>query len=149
METFEAPKINYERRDDMFPVVPEKELKMKYVSSSGPGGQNVNRRSTCAQLRWRVASSEAFDDTQKQLILQGLETRINQGGELCLEASEERSQEANRKAVIKRLNELVAGTLVVAKERKETQPTKSSKERRMDEKRHQGQKKTDRQKVEW
>ena len=136
----------------MIPEVTEDDVDLKYVRSSGPGGQNVNKTSTCAQLRFSVLGCGKFTEDQKNTLFQELPklgAMINRNGEVCLEASTERSQDMNRREVIVRLNDYIRRALKPRKERKETQPTRSSQRRRMEEKRRQGEKKKFRQKVRW
>ncbi len=152
MENFGAEKIIFEGENNMSFEITEDDVGLKYVRSSGPGGQNVNKSSTCAQLRFSIKECGKFTDDQKNILFQELPrlgVMINHSGEACLEASNERSQDMNKKAVIARLNDYVRRALTPKKERKETQPTRSSKERRMAKKRRQGEKKVDRQKVKW
>ncbi|MBI4837416.1 MAG: aminoacyl-tRNA hydrolase [Candidatus Portnoybacteria bacterium] len=152
MENFNFEKIDQKKEDNIFLEITEDDVDLKFVRSSGPGGQNVNKSSTCAQLRFSIRESGKLTEDQKNILLRELPKLgviINRNGEACLEASNERSQDMNKKAVTARLNDYVRRALIPKKERKETQPTRSSKERRMEEKRRQGQKKADRQKVKW
>jgi len=111
--------------------IPESELEIAFVRASGPGGQNVNKTSTKAQLHWNVDHSAAFSDMEKAMIRERLASRINLAGEVVLSASAERSQEQNRATVIKRLEQLVTQALKPVLPRKKTRPTKSSKEKRL------------------
>ena len=136
----------------MFSEITEDDVDLKFVRSSGPGGQNVNKSSTCAQLRFSIGESGKLTEDQKNILLEELPKLgviINRNGEACLEASNERSQDMNKKAVIARLNNYIRRALTPKKERKETQPTRSSKERRLEEKKRRGEIKMRRQKVKW
>lgn len=133
-----------EKRENSTPDVPEDEIKISFVRSSGPGGQNVNKRDTKAVLVWSVGASAAFSDTQKEFIRTALNNRLNTDDEIVLTAQSERSQIRNREEVIQQLQKLVAAALSPRKERKATKPSRADKQRRLDEKRRQGQKKKDR-----
>lgn len=133
-----------ENMEDAQKLVPENEITEQFSRSGGSGGQNVNKLSTKAEVRWNVESSTAFTDEEKEKIKQVLENRINKEGELIIASQEERSQLQNRERAIERLNNLVSGALIPEKERIATKPTRSSKERRLEAKKHQGEKKKSR-----
>lgn len=135
-ENFEQPNMNM--------VVPESEISEQFSRSGGKGGQNVNKLSTKAEVRWNVENSKAFTDEQKQKIKQALGNRMNKKGELLVVSQEERSQLQNRRLAVERLNELVLSALTPEKERIPTKPTRASKERRLEEKTKQGKKKSSR-----
>ncbi len=124
--------------------VPEAELTVKAVRSSGPGGQNVNKVSSKIALHWNVDASTAFTPEEKAIIKQRLANRINKAGELYLDSQSERSQPQNRAAVVALLNELITEVLKPQIERIATQPTKGAKERRLEEKKKQARKKQQR-----
>lgn len=121
--------------------VPEAELTIEFVRSSGPGGQKVNKTSSKAVLRWNVDASTAFTPEEKAVIKEKLANRINREGELYLDSDTQRSQHQNRANVIGLLNRLITEVLTPQAERIATRPTKSSKERRLEDKRRQARKK--------
>lgn len=124
--------------------VPDAEIRLEFVRSSGPGGQKVNKTSSKAVLRWNVDASTAFTPEEKEIIKTKLANRINKAGELYLDSDRLRSQFQNRDAVIGLLQDLITEVLTPQTERKATRPTRSSKERRLDDKKRQGQKKQNR-----
>ena len=128
------PKINQPKR------VPESEVKEQFVRGGGPGGQNVNKVATKVELRWNVEASAAFTPEEKQKIKEVLKNRINKKGELIVASQEERSQAQNRERAMAVLGELVARAVEPEIERVATKPTKGSKERRLEEKKKQGEK---------
>jgi ribosome-associated protein len=107
--------------------------------SSGPGGQNVNKRATRIELRWKVAESAFFSNEEKARIIEVLVNRINKAGELIVTAQKERSQSQNREIAYEKLNELIQGALVVQEERIPTKRTAGSQERRIEGKKERGQ----------
>lgn len=112
-------------------IIPRHEIQLVFVRGTGPGGQNVNKTSTTAQLHWNVDTSTAVTNTQKAMIRHNLRNRINNNGELVIIAGEERSQSQNRETAIERLERLVTKAITPAVRRIATKPTRASKERRL------------------
>ena len=124
--------------------VPENEIEEKFVRGGGPGGQNVNKLATKVELRWNIDGSAAFSPEEKEKIKETLKNRVNKQGELVITSQEERAQAQNRERAMEVLQTLVARSLEPEKERVPTKPTAGSKERRLQEKREQGEKRKDR-----
>jgi len=128
-------------------IIPEAELQIDYARSGGKGGQNVNKRSSKAQIRWNIGASKVFSGEEKDRIRHELANRINSKDEVLIESQEERSQEDNKRIGIGRLNRLIASALVVPEGRIPTKPTVGSRERRLAEKERRGRIKESRRKV--
>lgn len=109
--------------------------------SSGPGGQNVNKVNTRVELRFPVEESSVFSEKEKHLIHAKLANRINSEGELLLFSESERSQLANKQKVFERFILLLKNALTPKKKRIKTRPTASSKQKRLDKKKINAQKK--------
>lgn len=122
-------------------TIPEDEIHIDFAKSGGPGGQKVNKTESKVIVRWYVNGSSVFSDEEKIRIHDLLGNRINQDGELVIIADEERSQHQNRERAIARLQEMVAGAIIPPKTRKPTKPSRAQKEKRLEEKRKQSQKK--------
>lgn len=125
--------------------IPDNEIKIKFIRSSGPGGQNVNRRATKAQLRWNINSSNVLTDEQKKLLRKRL--LLTNEGDIIIESDKTRYQARNKELVIIRLNNLINRALRKKKKRISTKPSKAAKEKRLNEKRRQSEKKKFRQKI--
>lgn len=120
--------------------VPESAIEFTFAASSGPGGQNVNKRATKARLRVKLADLGLRPAAERRLrTLAG--SLLTAEGEIVIAADTSRSQRANREECLERLRELVARALVAPKPRKKTKPTRGSVERRLDEKRQRSQRK--------
>ena len=119
-------------------------LGFEFVSSSGPGGQNVNKRSTKARLRVAVTAIDLPPGARTRLrrLAGGL---LNESDEIVIAADETRSQRQNRAAAIERLAELVTRACERPKPRKKTKPSKGAIERRLQAKRERSQTKSRRQ----
>jgi ribosome-associated protein len=111
-----------------------KELHFKAVRSSGAGGQHVNKVSSKVELYFDLASSEAFNEKEKQLLLKNLSNRINKEGVLKIYSSESRSQHTNKEKVVKRLFKIIEKGLIVPKKRRPTKMSRAQKIKRLDNK---------------
>jgi ribosome-associated protein len=140
----EGMKDGPEKKESFGLAVPENEIQIDFVRSSGPGGQKVNKTSSKAQLRWNVGASRAFTEEQKASIRAGAGNRLNNEDEIVLAAQTERSQFQNRDQVVQRLQDLVAEALSPKPERQPTEVSRSQKRQRLEEKRRIGDKKRDR-----
>jgi ribosome-associated protein len=113
--------------------VRDEDISVVFTRSSGPGGQNVNKRSTKAQLRIALSSIPISEGAMGRLRrLAG--SAISGSDELIIERDDTRSQSRNRRACIDRLRELVARAVIEPKQRRATRPTKGSVRRRLDSK---------------
>ena len=115
------------------PEIPESDLSISFVRGTGPGGQNVNKVSTTAQLRFNLAGSTLLNDAARARLraLAGHRLVGESGGEILIVARNHRTQEGNRREALERLQELVARALQPPKIRRPTRPTRASKERRI------------------
>lgn len=116
-------------------VIPEAELKERFTTSGGPGGQHANKAATRVELSWNVARSSVLGPRQRQRLLDRLANRIDADGNLRVVADSERSQLRNRGEAEKRLADLVAAALRRDRPRRRTKPTKASQEKRLESKR--------------
>jgi len=111
--------------------ISKQDLTISFVRSSGPGGQNVNKRSTKAQLRIALDRITLSERAMKRLRrLAG--SAVTSSDELLIESDETRSQSRNKAACLDRLRELVARAVIEPKQRRATKPTKGSIRRRLD-----------------
>ncbi|HPD96165.1 MAG TPA: alternative ribosome rescue aminoacyl-tRNA hydrolase ArfB [Tenuifilaceae bacterium] len=123
------------------------EFKFSTSRSGGPGGQNVNKVSTKVELRFNVAQSVLLLPEEKVVILKKLENKINKEGELVLVSQSERSQLANKEKVVEKFYSLIVKALTPRKKRKPTKQTKASKEKRLQTKKINSEKKSRRKSV--
>lgn len=126
-------------------LAPE-EIRITYIHASGPGGQNVNKVASAAQLRFSVDDSPSLPDELKDRLRKIAGRRINRNGELIITARRFRSQARNRDDALRRLVTLVRRAARPPKKRVATRPSKASKQRRLDAKTRRGRLKSSRRK---
>jgi ribosome-associated protein len=110
----------------------EADIQVDFVHSSGPGGQNVNKVATLAQLRYNTAALP--DDVRTRLLSQA-GGRITTDGILIIHARRYRTQEQNRQDALNRLLELIRTAALPPTPRHKTRPTHASRLQRLETKR--------------
>lgn len=100
------------------------------IRAQGAGGQNVNKVSNAAHLRFDVAASSLPDAVKARLLARG-DQRVNTEGVIVIKAQGSRSLEQNKAEALQRLQALVDAAAHVPKARKATRPTLASKQRRL------------------
>jgi ribosome-associated protein len=119
-------------------TIDENELHFDFVRSAGPGGQNVNKVSTAAQLRFDVVSSPSLPDDVKQRLIKLAGSRMTAEGTLLIEAKRFRTQEKNKLDATQRLIELVQQSAVQPKVRRKTKPSVTASAARVSSKKKRG-----------
>lgn len=109
------------------------EITFEFTRGGGPGGQNVNKVNSRATLRFNLVNSESLSEATRSRLLERLQPRLTNDGELVIHASEYREQARNRGAALLRLEKILVEALQRKKKRKKTRPTRGSVERRIQE----------------
>ncbi len=115
------------------PRVDEREVEFTAVRAQGAGGQNVNKVSNAAHLRFDIRGSSLPDDIKARLLALP-DHRITEDGVVVIKAQDHRSLPRNRTEALARLQAMVDAVALPPVQRKATQPTRASKQRRLQDK---------------
>ncbi|HTB50195.1 MAG TPA: alternative ribosome rescue aminoacyl-tRNA hydrolase ArfB [Solirubrobacteraceae bacterium] len=123
-------------------TIPLSEVAVRTSRSSGPGGQHANVTASRVEVSFDVLASTTLTGTQRDRVLARIGPRV------VAIAQDERSQARNRELALARLGERLATALAVPKRRRATRPTAASRERRLQAKRQQTERKRERRRPE-
>ena len=118
-------------------TIPETALSFKFVRSSGPGGQNVNKVATAAQCRLDLDAA-GIEGALRSRLEKAAGKRLTVGGEIVVSADTHRTQARNRDAALARLAELIEEARREPRRRRPTRPSAGARERRLQDKRRRG-----------
>jgi protein subunit release factor B len=128
--------------------IPEHSLEISFVRSSGAGGQNVNKVNTQVQIRFHVSSADWMPSEVRRRLAEQQASRVNKEGYLQVSSQEHRTQTANRRAALDKLQQMVAKAWPRPAVRKmRTGLSEAGKERRKEEKQRRKLKKQSRRPV--
>ncbi|GAA4422727.1 alternative ribosome rescue aminoacyl-tRNA hydrolase ArfB [Pontibacter saemangeumensis] len=122
----------------------ESELQFQASRSGGAGGQNVNKVATKVELRFHVQQSAVLTEEEKALVQEKLANRINNDGFLQVVCQTERTQLRNKETCLDRFYELLRQALTRQKKRTATRPSRASVRKRLEGKKKQADKKSNR-----
>src|SRR6202030_2178574 len=106
--------------------IPDEEFEWKFIRSSGPGGQNVNKIASAVQLRFLLPLNVSLPVAARNRLRRLAGQRLIDDGSILISARSERSQEQNRRDALERLGALTRAAPIQPKGRKKTRPTKAS-----------------------
>ena len=115
-------------------AIADDEFEWKFIRSSGPGGQNVNKVASAVQLRFLLPTNTSLPVSVRNRLRRLAGQKLNDDGSILISARSARSQEQNRREALERLADLIRAAMVEPKLRKKTRPTRASQERRIESK---------------
>jgi len=118
--------------------IDESELTITYIRASGPGGQNVNKVSSAAQLRFDARNTPSLPAWVRRRLERIAGSRLTTDGEIVITAERHRTQEANRRDAIQRLVEMIREAAQRPKRRIPTKPSRAARAKRVDSKTKRG-----------
>ncbi len=125
-------------------TIPLSELRFRFSTSSGPGGQHANRSATKVTLLFDIAASPSLDDVTRTRLLEKLAHRLDKQGVLRIQVQDTRSQKQNRAIAQSRFMTSLAQALIANKERVKSKPSASSSKKLQAEKKKHSQLKKER-----
>jgi ribosome-associated protein len=112
-------------------ILDEREISETFIRASGPGGQNVNKVASAAQLRFDVRGSPSLPAAVRTRLERLAGSRLTQDGVLVITARRFRSQERNREDARDRLVALIRRAAEPPKPRRKTRPSSASRKERL------------------
>jgi len=112
--------------------IPVAELGWTFARSSGPGGQNVNKVSSKAVLRWRVTESPSLPADVRERFLLRYASRLTTEGDLLITSQRYRDQGRNIEDAKEKLTAMLIAVAVPQKKRRPTKPSKAAVRRRIE-----------------
>ncbi len=119
-------------------TIPRDALRLQFARSGGPGGQNVNKLNTKAEIWALVTAIRGLREGALARLRAAAGSRLTKGDEIHIVSESERSQEGNRQDVFDRLRELIVQAKVEPKRRRKTKPSAGAKRRRLESKKKRG-----------
>lgn len=116
-------------------IAPASAMRWQYARSSGPGGQNVNKVNTKAEMWLPVVALIGLTERATDRLRALAGKRLTIADEIHISSDTERTQEANRAAVLQRLRELLLEAIHEPKPRRKSKPSRAARQRRLDSKR--------------
>lgn len=143
----DEPQTESQEQSAEFKLYPS-DVYFEYSGSSGPGGQNVNKTETRVTVVFNIDACPRLSPEQKERIKAQVQpSYLAEGAVLRVSSQHTRSQKQNKEDAVEKMGVIVAEALAVPKERKETAVPRREREARLSEKKHRGETKKTRGKV--
>ena len=125
-------------------VLPASAIAIRFSRSGGPGGQNVNKVETKAEVLFDLAGTTLLGPADRARAMARLASRLTKEGVLAVACDRTRHRERNLREALERMGELLRAAILPPRPRRPTRPTRASMERRLEEKRRRSARKRDR-----
>ncbi len=127
--------------------IPSSEFILSFSRSSGPGGQNVNKVSSKALLKWDIKNSTHLTDSVKKRFLEQNPSKVNKEGFFWVQSDRFRDQTKNQDDCFKKLRLLILEALKKPKIRRATKPSRGQVQKGIDSRKRKSEKKKSRAKI--
>lgn len=112
------------------PAIPKHKIDVSFSTSSGPGGQNVNKLSTKAEIRFKIDEADWIPESVRERLAKKQHGRINKDREFAIVSQRFRFQDQNLKDCFDKLEEYLKEACIVPKKRVATKAPAYAKENR-------------------
>ena len=130
-------------------LIPVSELEFSYARSSGPGGQNVNKTSSKAILKWNLSNASWVPEDVKFRFREHFGSRLTSDGSVVIHSDESRDRSTNERRCIEKLQDMLRRVWLPPKKRVATKPSRSSQRKRVEVKRQRSDIKKGRKKIQF
>ncbi len=124
--------------------IPISEFAFSFARSPGPGGQNVNKVNSKAILKWQVQRSASLPEDVRARLIALVGRRLGKDGVLTIVSHRFRDQSRNVSDCLEKLRDVLIRAAEPPQRRKPTRPTRGARQRRLESKRRQSHKKSER-----
>ncbi|GAB1429499.1 alternative ribosome rescue aminoacyl-tRNA hydrolase ArfB [Ignavibacteria bacterium] len=119
-------------------VIESKYLTAKASRSSGPGGQNVNKVNSKAEIHFDFANCDTLTDEVRARLAEIARNRLDTDGKILISSQKTRSLHANMADACEKLKNLILKAMFIPEPRRATKPSFSSNLKRIEQKRRRG-----------
>jgi ribosome-associated protein len=117
-------------------VIPADAIFVRAVRAQGPGGQNVNKVSTKAEMHVDLGRAIGLDEGARERLRALVAGSLDREGKLLVTSQHTRDLQRNIEDARDKVCALIQRALVRPKRRRPTRPSRGAKERRLGEKKH-------------